>query len=336
MDNYLFMLSAFIFLVVMSGLFAGSETGMYQLSRLRLRLGAEKKWPSYVMLVKCLQDGSGLLLAILIGNNLVNYLATSIATGFFLSRVTTANAAEYLATAVTVPVLFVFGEVIPKNLFFFRADTLMPYVGPVLYAFQRILTWCGVVPVLKFISSLFTRLTGLEAASKSMITSVQRHKVHALIRETHEEGILSSVQSNILSRLVGISHVRLRSVMVPINNVETVDVNSDRSALLNKLKKCTFSRLPVVEWPSEDIIGFLPIYEVLSLSIEFNDVRDFVKPIRKLNADIAVTEAIEIMRKENLKIALVTRTVRGGRERPIGILTMKDLVEEIIGELAEW
>jgi CBS domain containing-hemolysin-like protein len=288
------------------------------------------------MLAKCLRDGSGLLLAILIGNNLVNYLATSIATGFFLSRIATANAAEYLATAVTVPVLFVFGEVIPKNLFFFRADTLMPYVGPVLYAFNRILTWCGVVPVLKFISNLFTRLTGLAAASKSMITSVQRHKVHALIRETHEEGILSSVQSNILSRLVGISHVRLRSVIIPMHNVETIDVNSDRSALLSKIKKCAFTRLPVVEGPEGNIVGFVPIYEVLSVSREFADVRDFVKPIRKLDADTTVTDAIEIMRKDNLKIVLVTRTARGGREKPIGIVTMKDLVEELLGELAEW
>jgi len=336
MHNHLFMLLAFVFLVIMSGLFAGSETGMYQLSRLRLRLGAEKKRPSYVMLAKCLQDGSGLLLAILIGNNLVNYLATSIATGFFLSRIATANAAEYLAAAVTVPVLFVFGEVIPKNLFFFRADTLMPYVGPVLYAFNRILTWCGVVPVLKFISNLFTRLTGLKAASKSMITSVQRHKVHALIRETHEEGILSSVQSNILSRLVGISHVRLRSVIIPMHNVETIDVNSDRSALLSKIKKCAFTRLPVVEGPDGNIVGFVPIYEVLSLSREFADVRDFVKPIRRLDAGTTVTDAIEIMRKDNLKIVLVTRTARGGTERPIGIVTMKDLVEELLGELTEW
>jgi len=288
------------------------------------------------MLAKCLQDGSGLLLAILIGNNLVNYLATSIATGFFLSRIATANAAEYLAAAVTVPVLFVFGEVIPKNLFFFRADTLMPYVGPVLYAFNRILTWCGVVPVLKFISNLFTRLTGLKAASKSMITSVQRHKVHALIRETHEEGILSSVQSNILSRLVGISHVRLRSVIIPMHNVETIDVNSDRSALLSKIKKCAFTRLPVVEGPDGNIVGFVPIYEVLSLSREFADVRDFVKPIRRLDAGTTVTDAIEIMRKDNLKIVLVTRTARGGTERPIGIVTMKDLVEELLGELTEW
>ncbi len=336
MGNNVIPILAFVFFVVMSGLFAGAETGMYQLSRLRLRLGVEKKRLTFVMLSKCLNDGPGLLLTMLIGNNLVNYLATSIVTVFFLRTVAVEHAAELFATAVTVPVLFVFAEVIPKNLFFFRADTLMPYVSPVLYGLHRILTWCGVVPLLKVISSLFTRLTGLAGSSRTVITSAQRHKVNALLRDTHEEGVLSSVQSDIVSRLVGISHVRLRAVMIPMHNVETVDVGSDRSALLAKLRRCAFTRLPVAEGRVANIIGFVPIYEVLGSSEEFTHLRDFVQPIRKLDAETTVTRAIDIMQKENLRIVLVTRAGRSGRDRPIGIITMKDLVEELLGELAEW
>jgi putative hemolysin len=320
----------------MSGLFAGAETGMYQLSRLRLRLGIEKKRLPFVMLGRCLHDSQGLLLAMLIGNNLVNYLATSIVTGLFLSRVATEHAAELFATLVTVPVLFVFGEMIPKNVFFFRADTLMPCVSPVLYVFHEILRGCGVIPVLKLISSLFARLTGLAVSSRGVITSAQRHKVRALFQDTHEEGILSSVQSDIVSRLVDISHVRMRSVMIPIDDVEIVAADSDRSALLDKLRKCAFTRLPVTEGEPGNIIGFVSIYEALSSSKEFAHLHDFVKPIRKLDADTTVTDAIDIMQKENPKIVLITTTSRTGRERHIGIVTMKDLVEELLGELAEW
>ena len=177
---------------------------------------------------------------------------------------------------------------------------------------------------------------GLAPSSRSVITSAQRHKVRALLRDTHEEGILSSVQSDIVSRLLDVSHVRMRSVMIPINDVETVEADSDRSALLDKLRKCAFTRLPVVEGEHGNIIGFISIYEALSSSKEFAHLHDFVKPIRKLNADTTVTDAISIMQQENQKIVLVTKTSRVGHERPIGIVTMKDLVEELLGELAEW
>ena len=124
--------------------------------------------------------------------------------------------------------------------------------------------------------------------------------------------------------------------MIPIHNVETVDVNSDDSALLNKLNKCAFTRLPVTEGPGGNIIGFISIYEALNSLEKFADLRGFVKPIRELEADITVIDAMNIMQKENHKIVLVMRAGHFGRQRPVGIVTMKDLVEELLGELAEW
>jgi CBS domain containing-hemolysin-like protein len=124
--------------------------------------------------------------------------------------------------------------------------------------------------------------------------------------------------------------------MIPVNHVQTIDVNSDNSAVLNKLKKCAFTRLPVIEDRAEKIIGFINIYEALSSSEQFNNLHKFVEPIRKVDANTTVTDAINIMQKENQKIVLVTRIDRAGQEKPIGIVTMKDLVEELLGELAEW
>ncbi|MHC4558152.1 MAG: CNNM domain-containing protein [Planctomycetota bacterium] len=336
-SNILLILAIAVF-VVLAGLFAGAETGMYQLSRLRLRLGVEKKRLLFVLLGRCLHDSPGLLLSMVIGTNIAYYLVTSIVTYMFLGKVGPEHehTAELFATLLTVPILFVFSELIPKNMFFYRADSLMPYLSPVLYAFHRLLSLSGVVPLLKFISALFARLAGLASSSKTVITSTQRHKVQAILQDTHEEGILSSVQSDIINRLVSISNVNIRSVMIPVNNVEMVDVDSDNSALLKKLEKCAFTRLPVVEGRPGGIIGFINIYEALSSSEKFTNLRNFTKPIRKLDADTTVTDAINIMQRENQKIVLVTRTSLAGRERHLGIVTMKDLVEELIGELAEW
>jgi putative hemolysin len=336
MVNDIVLISAVCFFVVLAGLFAGSETGMYQFSQLRLRLGIEKKRLPFIILGRCLSDSPGLLLSMLIGTNLAHYLATSIVTSMFLATVGTEHTAEFFATALTVPILFIFSELIPKNMFFYRADLLMPYISPLLYSFHKLLTWCGIVPILKFISGGFARMLGLAASSRTLIASAQRHKVQAILQDTHEEGILSPVQSDIINRLVGISHVHIGSVMIPMQNVETVDVYSNDSALLNKLNKCAFTRLPVTEGRTGNIIGFISIYEALSSSEKFADLSGFVKPIRKLDAEMTVIDAMNIMQKENQKIVLVERAGRFGRQRPVGIVTMKDLVEELLGELAEW
>jgi len=336
MINNIVLISTVIFFVVLARLFAGSETGMYQLSRLRLRLGIEKKRFPFITLGRCLSDSPGLLLSMLIGTNLAHYIATSIVTSMFLGTVHTEDSAEFFATVLTVPILFIFSELIPKNIFFYRADVLMLYISPLLYLFHKLLSWCGIVPALKFISGGFARLVGLAASSKTFITSAQRHKIRAILQDTHEEGILSPLQSDIINRLVGISHVHIGSVMTPIQSVETVDVNSDYSVLLNKLNKCPFTRLPVTEGGAGNIIGFINIYEVLSSSEKFAGLRVFINPIRRLDADVSVIDAMNIMQKENQKIVLVIKAGHFGRERPVGIVTMKDLVEELLGELAEW
>ena len=327
---------AFVFFVALAGLFAGSETGLYRLSRLRLRLGVEKKRLPFIMLGRCIHDSSGLLLSMLIGTNLSYYLATNIITRILLSKFATEHTAEIVTTLLTTPILFVFSESVPKNLFLYRADLLMPYLAPFLYTFHKIMSYCGAVPLLKFISTIFARLAGSAYTSKTVISSAKRHTIQAILQDTHEEGILSPVQTDIVNRLVKVSNVRVRLVMTPIDKVQTVDINSDRSALLNILKKYVFSRLPVTEGPPENVVGFINIYEALSSSQMIPDLHNFIKPIKKLDMDTTVIDAIDYMRKENQKILLVTRAGLGGREKPLGIVTMKDLVEELLGELAEW
>lgn len=336
MMNRIVLISEIVFFVFLAGLFAGSETGMYKLSRLRLRFGIEKKQLPFVTLGKCLHDSSGLLLSLLIGTNLAHYFATRVVTGMFLNKVGAEHTAELFTALLTAPVLFVFSELVPKNIFFYRADMLMPYISPILYTFHKALSLSGIVPLLKSISSFFAGFTGLAASSKTVMTSVQRHKVQSILQDTREEGILSSVQSDIVNRLVSISHIPVRTVMTPLNMVHTVEFNSDNSALLNKLKQCVFSRLPVIKERPENIVGYINIYEALCSSEHFTDLQIFVKPIRKLDADTNVADAMNIMQKEKQKILLVTRGGLHGKELPIGIVTMKDLIEELLGELTEW
>ena len=335
MTNKVGLILGAILMMLLAGLFAGAETGIYRHSRLKLRLGIHKRRWSSLILGKVMHDSSGLVLSILISTNLAYYFATSIVTYIFLDIVSD-RGAELFATVVTAPVLFVFSELIPKNMFLRRADLLTPLFAPLLFVSHRLFSVCGAVPFLKLVSSTIGRLSGAQVLSKTAMISSHRHQVRALLEDTREEGILSAVQADIMNRIVSVPGLHIRAVMIPISNVQTVNVNSNRDVLLSSLRKSTFTRLLVTTDGLESIVGFVNVYEVLSSSDDFNSLKDFIKPIRKLEASTHVTDAINIMQSENQKIALVMRIGRYGRERPVGIVTMKDLVEELVGELAEW
>jgi CBS domain containing-hemolysin-like protein len=330
----IFALVVTIVTVILSGVFSGLETGIYRLSRLRLRLGAEKGDLKYVLLSRAMRDGSALLLTLLVANNLANYLATSSVTYLFLT-VASDRTAELLATSLTAPLLFIFGESLPKNIFLYRADVLTPYLGPFLFVIHQALTWTGVVPLLRLISRGLARMVGAPVPPKRMMVSSQVHQVKTILRDTQEEGLLSHVQAEMLDRIVSITTLRLTNVMIPMPRVRAIPVQTDRTALLDELKKHTFTRLLVWRDDPLNVLGFVNVYDVLVSPDEFGSIEGFVKPARSLDADTLVTDAIEVMRREQVKMILVTRR-RGARDVPVGIVTMKDLVEELMGELAEW
>lgn len=324
-----------LFFLLLSGLFAGAETGVYQLSRLRLRLGIEKKRLSYVILGKILRDSSGLLISILTGNILANYIITSIVTYLLLSRVGTERAAELLATLITAPTLFIFAELIPKTLFFYRSDSLMPCVGPILLVFHKAFSWCGVVAVFRGMSNAARRFTGMPITTPAAAGPAAEHQITAILRDTQQEDLLSSTQSDIISRFALISSMQVSRVMVPISRVRMVEQNSGRQVLLRVLEESAFTRLVVYSHLRTNVVGFVNLYDCLGSKEPFADLHNFIKPVRRLSADTTVSEAIKVMQREKLRIVLVVRTGHLGRERPVGIVTMKDLVEELLGELTQ-
>ena len=322
--------------LLIGALFSGAETGIYQLSRLRLRLGLRKHQRSYVLLSKIMADSPGLLISLLIGTNLTYFIITSFVTLMFLGAFADEHTVELFATLVTAPVLFVFSELIPKNVFYYRADSLMPYVAPILYAFKKVFTWCGAVPLLKFISRLFARITGSPTPAKTVAASARSSHIKSIIRDTHEEAFLSPVQTDMINRIANISHLSIRSVMIPFSRVKIVSVDSDRPALLEKLKESPHTRIPVYEGSRTNIIGFINIYSALASGREFADLREFVKPITPLPADTIVSDALNKMQHADQRIVLVTRHLPPAAAKPLGILTTKDLIEELLGELTEW
>ena len=321
---------------LLTGLFAGAETGMYQLRRIRLRLAVEKKQNLALLLARTLRDGPGLLVSMLIGTNIAVHVATSTVTMQLAQGAKTEHAAEWMATLITTPVLFVSSELIPKNLFLFRADTLMPMVSPVLFGVQEVLRWCGAIRLLQVVSKFFARLTGTPSPSKRALESLHRHEIAAILKDTQEEGFLTGVQTGIMNRLAIASTVPVKAVMTRFQQAQKVEVNGNRDSLRSVLEHHNFTRILVYRDKPERILGFVNVYEAMESGASFDSVEPFLNSLESIDADTPVTDAIDRMQRDKLKILLVTHTQRHKSDRPVGIITMKDLAEELLGELAVW
>lgn len=323
-------------LVGLGGFFSGSETGIYCLSRFKLRLGIERGERSCDLLGKMMEDSHGLMFSMLMGTNLVNYLVTSIVTVMFLRVSQSEHSAEVYATLLVAPVLFTFSEVVPKNIYYHKSDVLMPRLACLLWVFHKIFTFSGVVAGLTLISRYLSRMMGDEAIGEVRgITRGRGGYLQEIIRETHDEGVLSSVQNEIMSRLVSSRDIPLRSVMVGIGDVEMLGIQSDLAAVKGALVKHGYSRVPVYAVTRNNVKGFVNIYEICRVGGDFTDIEKFRKPIVSLNESMSVADALNTMRRENLNIVMVSRGY-GARQRNIGMVTIKDLVEELVGELAQW
>ena len=335
MTNFLFIL-IIISAVFLTGLFAGAETGIYQVSKLRLRLGIQKKRFSSIILGKALQDTPGLLTSTLVGTNLSIYAVTIAVTYIILKKTQLEHSAEFIAMIVTAPVLFIFSELIPKSLFFYHSDTIMLRIAPLLFGFYKFLSWCGIISIFKYLSWIMAKLTHTPIPTKGIINAVHRHETVAFFKDIHEEYFLSTVQTDIANRLLLVSNTTINGVMTPLKKTQLVSVNSNRRMVLDIVKKCEYTHLPVYKTVQSNIIGFINVYDVLCSKKIIIGLYDFLKPIEKISQNTLVTNAMEVMQAKKEKIALVVRVTHEKHEIPVGIITMKDLVEELFGELGSW
>jgi len=327
---------AVVVLVLLAAFFSGTETGIYRLSRFRLRLGLEQRRSLFGVLDKLMADSPAVIFSTLLGANLAESFAAALVTYMFLrANIPQANA-EFYATLIMTPTLFVFAELLPKNIYFYMADWLMPRLAPFAFVIHRIFVMSGAVGLFKLFSRLFALLAGAPVVSEQIVSAAQRHHIRQIIQETQEEGMLSPIQTQIMERLVNIPTVQLGSVIVPLSRVRMLPLESQRADLLNALKETPFRHLAIYQKDNTNIVGYIDIYDTLSAQNDFSTLEPFIKQFTLLNADVPVIKALNAMRNRHLQIALVARFDRHGHSMPLGIVTMKDLVEELIGELAEW
>ena len=211
--------------ILFSAVFSGAETGTYRLSRVSLRLGAERKQPLSQFLSNIMKDSHGLVFSLIMGNNLANYFAAWLATYLFLNHSGSVHLAELYTTIVMTPLLFLFGDIVPKNLFYCKANTLMTALSPGLWAAHKLFTFSGIVAALKWLSNRLNRLFHASIDTSRAVDLTQREQAKQIFHETREEGLVSDLQKYMMDRLVRIPDLPITSVMIPLSRVQATPLH---------------------------------------------------------------------------------------------------------------
>lgn len=319
-----------VLLLVASGFFSGSEMGLYCVNRLRVRLQAERGRDARSRLLwRLVQQPQRTVMTVLLGNNLVGYLLTVTGIAFLAEAagLRGARADFYVAVALT-PLVFVFGDVVPKNWFRIEANRLMLLAAPALRACEILGRLSGVLPLVLWISRLSARLAGYD---EEQAWRSPRAEVIGLLREGGAEGTLTEDQARIIERVMNLSSVRVGAMMVPIQKVTTVPIDASRETFEQLVARCKHSRLPVIGRDRRTIAGIVTVHSVLADRGE-GSIERHMHPPATIAASESATKALVFLQQNRQRMAVVSDPRRGW----VGIITLRDVVEEIFGELAEW
>ena len=278
---------------------------------------------------KLVEDPNKLLGAILVGNNIVNIgassLATVVATGIFGTA--GAGLAAAIATGVMTLLVLIFGEITPKSLSTQKSQEVACFVArPISLV---VLIFNPVVKVLMFISNLIIRLLGGKIdTSKPFITT---DELKTIVTVSHEEGVLEEEEKEMIYNVFGFGDSYTKDVMIPRTDMIAVDVNATYDEIIELYKQEQFSRMPVYQESHDNIIGVIYMKDLLLKQFDPKDfvISDFLRDVYFVHEFKRIDELFKEMRSKKIGMAIVVDEYGGTS----GIVTLEDLIEEIVGDI---
>lgn len=317
----------FILFLVLSAFFSSSETAFLSVNPYTLEYLESKGSTRARLIRKLMARLSELLSTILIGNTLVNAAAASLATSILVRLSSDPNQAVILATLATTLLILIFGEITPKTIAAYRP---LPMVS--LYIYPVRIFYYLLYPLTKLFSlltSLF--LPGEERRRQPLSHHLSDEEIKVVI----SSGVrgLSRFRKKMLAGVLDLSHRPVKEIMIPRTQVRALEINLSLTEVLSIIQECGFSRYPVYRNTIDNIEGLVHVKDILSLMSspgEFNLSRLLRRPL--FVPELASIEKVLLqMQEAAVHLALVVDEF-GNFE---GIVTMEDIMEEIIGDIRD-
>ena len=324
--------------LVAAGIFAGNEIGIYSLSKVRLRLRTAKNDPNALVLEEWLRDPTYPLQGLLIWQNLAGFALTASVTGI-LSYYQFSEFLQGLFTiAIVTPLVLIFADIMPKDLFHSHADRWTYKLVPVLRAMFRMITVVPLLPLVNFLSRASVKLVGAKRTADAAPKG-PRMEMLSLFQESAATGVLTGTQQDLVQRALRLARINIRETMIPWNRVVGVPATISTEGFKALVRRYNMSRMPVLGRSTYEVLGSIDVLDVLTaLAVPAQPgaggfkLTHHLQPVMTLIGEQSVRSAITLMQKARQTLAVVVD--RQGRA--IGLVTMKDLVEELVGELENW
>ena len=317
-----------VIMIILSAFFSASETAFSSVNLIRLRQYVDDGRPGAKKALNVAERFDEVLLAILIGNNIVNLASASLATIVATEVLNLGASGAPIATAVMTVLIIIFGEILPKSYAKENSESLALSIGTIYYYMIKVMKpLIFIFMVLKdFVAKLYSK--------KEDEPSVTEDELNVIIDTMEEEGVFQQDEVEMLQSVLDLSETFVKDIMTPRVDVVAVDVHDSTENVKNVFFEEKYSRIPVYDESRDNIVGILYERDLFSAIIENGStddllIADVMRDPMYVSYTMRVSDLLTRLQLEKQHLAIVADEYGG----TAGLVTMEDVLEEVVGEI---
>lgn len=310
-----------VVLVMFSAYFSATETAFSSMNRTKLKAMAEKGSTKAKRALDLSEKYDTLLSTILIGNNIVNITAASVATVFFVRLI--GDAGVTLSTVVLTIVVLIFGEISPKSIAKDCPEKFAMFSAPFIGALIWVLT--PLTFLFSMWKKLLSRLLRMERES-----GMSQEELLMLVEEVQQDGSIDENEGELLTNVIEFSNISAEDILTHRGDLEAVPVEAEKSEIAEAFQTSKFSRILVYKESIDNIIGVIHLKDFYTgMGVTEKSVEEILSPVIFVLQNEKIDNMLEKLQKSKSHLAVVLDEYGG----TYGIVTMEDILEELVGEI---
>ena len=315
-----------VILIILSGFFSSAESAFTTVNKIRIRALAGDGNHNAMRVEKILGRYSKMLSTVLVGNNIVNISASALATTLAINI--WGSVAVSIMTGVLTLVILLFGEIIPKTWATVRSEQIALSYSRIICALMFILT--PLVYIIDKMSHFIMKIFKIDTSGSG--TQITENEIKTYVDVGREDGVIESEEQEMINNVFDFSDAVAKDIMIPRIDMTSVDVNTDYYTLMNVFRDSMFTRIPVYDGEPDQIIGLINIKDFFLVKDKKNfHIKSIIRTAYFTFEFKKIADLMIEMRSKAFNVAFVLSEYG----TTVGMITMEDLVEEIVGEIRD-